>query len=179
MSRSAGSCNTMGTASTMACMVESLGLALPGNAAIPAVDSRRRVLSHLAGRRIVDMVRDDLRPSRILVREAFENAVRVNGAIGGSTNAVIHLLAIAGRAEVPFSLEDWDSLGRDVPTIVNLMPSGEFLMEDFFEAGGLQVVLGSLAEAGFLHADALTVSGGISARTAATRNASMRTSSAR
>lgn len=159
MSRSAGSCNTMGTASSMACMVESLGLALPGNAAVPAVDARRRVLAHLSGRRIVEMVQEDLRPSRILVREAFENAVRVNGAIGGSTNAVIHLLAIAGRADVPFSLDDWDILGRDVPTIVNLMPSGEFLMEDFFEAGGLPVVLRSLADAGLLHAGALTVTG--------------------
>ena len=159
MSRSAGSCNTMGTASTMACMVESLGLALPGNAAIPAVDARRRVLSHLSGRRIVEMVRENLRPSRILVREAFENAVRVNGAIGGSTNAVIHLLAIAGRADVAFSLDDWDRCGRGVPTVVNLMPSGEFLMEDFFEAGGLPAVLRSMIECGLLHADALTVTG--------------------
>ena len=115
MSRSPGHCMTMGTASTMASMVEALGLSLPGNAAIPAVDSRRSVLAHLAGRRIVEMVVEDLRISRILTREAFENAIRVNAALGGSTNAVIHLLAIAGRVGVPLSLEDWDRLGHDCP----------------------------------------------------------------
>jgi dihydroxy-acid dehydratase len=159
MSRSPGSCNTMGTASTMASMAEALGMALSGNAAIPAVDSRRRVMAHLTGRRIVDMVKDDLKPSDVLTREAFENAIRVNGAIGGSTNAVIHLLAIAGRVGVDLTLDDWDRLGRDVPTIVNLMPSGKYLMEEFFYAGGLPVVIRMLGEAGLLNRDALTVSG--------------------
>ena len=160
MSRSTGTCNTMGTASSMASMTEALGMALSGNAAIPAVDSRRRVMAQLSGRRIVQMVKDDLKPSDILTRQAFENAVRTNGAIGGSTNAVVHLLAIAGRMEVDFTLEDWDRCGRDVPTIVNLMPSGDYLMEEFFYAGGLPVVLRHLGEAGLLHKDALTVSGG-------------------
>jgi dihydroxy-acid dehydratase len=159
MSRSAGSCNTMGTASTMASMAEALGMALSGNAAIPAVDSRRRVMAHLTGRRIVQMVKDDLKPSDILTKNAFENAIRVNGAIGGSTNAVIHLLAIAGRVGVDLTLDDWDRLGRDVPTIVNLMPSGKYLMEEFFYAGGLPVVIRRLGEAGLLHKGALTVSG--------------------
>ena len=160
MSRSPGSCNTMGTASTMASMAEALGMALSGNAAIPAVDSRRRVMAHLSGRRIVEMVKDDLKPSDILTREAFENAIRTNGAIGGSTNAVIHLLAIAGRVGIDLTLEDWDRLGRDVPTIVNLMPSGKYLMEEFFYAGGLPVVMRRLGEAGLLHREAITVSGG-------------------
>ncbi|PWW04155.1 dihydroxy-acid dehydratase [Hoeflea marina] len=159
MSRSPGSCNTMGTASTMASMAEALGMALSGNAAIPAVDSRRRVMAQLTGRRIVDMVKDDLKPSDIMTKPAFENAIRANGAIGGSTNAVIHLLAIAGRAEVDLTLDDWDRLGRDIPTIVNLQPSGKYLMEEFFYAGGLPVVLKSLLEGGKLHGDALTVSG--------------------
>ena len=159
MSRSPGSCNTMGTASTMASMAEALGMALSGNAAIPAVDSRRRVMAQVSGRRIVEMVKEDMKPSDILTREAFENAIRTNGAIGGSTNAVIHLLAIAGRVGVDLSLEDWDRCGRDVPTIVNLMPSGQYLMEEFFYAGGLPVVLKRLGEAGLLHRDALTVSG--------------------
>ena len=161
MSRSAGSCNTMGTASTMASMAEALGMALSGNAAIPAVDSRRRVMAHLTGRRIVDMVKDDLKPSDIMTKDAFENAIRTNAAIGGSTNAVIHLLAMAGRTKgVELNLDDWDRLGRDVPTIVNLMPSGKYLMEEFFYAGGLPVVIKRLGEAGLLHKDALTVSGG-------------------
>ncbi|MGH1352825.1 MAG: L-arabinonate dehydratase [Methyloligellaceae bacterium] len=159
MSRSPGSCNTMGTASTMACLAEALGMTLSGNAAIPAVDSRRRIMAQVSGRRIVEMVRDDLKPSDILTRNAFENAIITTGAIGGSTNAVIHLLAIAGRAEIDITLKDWDQLGRDVPTIVNLMPSGKYLMEEFFYAGGLPVVLKSLAEGGRLHKDALTVSG--------------------
>jgi L-arabonate dehydrase len=159
MSRSPGSCNTMGTASTMASMAEALGMALSGNAAIPAVDSRRRVMAHLSGRRIVEMVKDDLKPSDILTRQAFENAIRTNGAIGGSTNAVIHLLAIAGRVGVDLTLEDWDRLGRDVPTIVNLMPSGKYLMEEFFYAGGLPVVIRRLGEAGLLNRDAITVAG--------------------
>ncbi|MCG7509341.1 L-arabinonate dehydratase [Mesorhizobium retamae] len=159
MSRSSGTCNTMGTASTMASMAEALGMALSGNAAIPAVDSRRRVMAQLTGRRIVQMVKDDLKPSDILTREAFENAIRTNGAIGGSTNAVVHLLALAGRVGIDLTLDDWDRLGRDVPTIVNLMPSGKYLMEEFFYAGGLPVVLKRLGEAGMLHKDALTVSG--------------------
>ena len=159
MSRSAGSCNTMGTASSMASMTEALGMALSGNAAIPAVDARRRVMAQLTGRRIVDMVKDDLKPSDVLTRAAFENAIRCNGAIGGSTNAVIHLLALAGRAGVDLTLDDWDRLGAEVPTIVNLMPSGEYLMEEFFYAGGLPVVLKRLGEAGLLNRDALTVSG--------------------
>lgn len=159
MSRSPGSCNTMGTASTMASMAEALGMALSGNAAIPAVDSRRRVMAHLTGRRIVDMVKDDLKPSDVLTKRAFENAIRTNGAIGGSTNAVIHLLAIAGRIGVDLTLDDWDEQGRDIPTIVNLMPSGKYLMEEFFYAGGLPVVLKSLLDAGKLNGDVLTVSG--------------------
>jgi L-arabonate dehydrase len=160
MSRSPGSCNTMGTASTMASMMESLGMTLSGNAAIPAVDSRRRVMAHMTGMRIVQMVKDDLKPSDILKKENFENAIRTNGAIGGSTNAVIHLLAIAGRVGIDLSLDDWDRCGREVSTIVNLMPSGKYLMEEFFYAGGLPVVIKRLAEAGLLHKDAMTVAGG-------------------
>ena len=159
MSRSTGTCNTMGTASTMASMAESLGMALSGNAAIPAVDSRRRVIAQLSGRRIVQMVKDDLKPSDIMTKPAFENAIRTNAAIGGSTNAVIHLLAMAGRVGVDLTLQDWDRCGREVPTIVNLMPSGKYLMEEFFYAGGLPVVLKRLGEGGLLHKDALTVAG--------------------
>ncbi|WP_323013009.1 L-arabinonate dehydratase [Devosia sp.] len=159
MSRSAGHCMTMGTASTMASMAEALGLALPQNAAIPAVDSRRLVLANSAGLRIVDMVKEDLRISKVLTREAFENAIRVNGAIGGSTNAVVHLLAMAGRVGIDLTLDDWDRLGRDIPTIVNLQPSGKFLMEDFYYAGGLPAVMRRLAEAGKLHRDVITVTG--------------------
>ena len=158
-SRSAGSCMTMGTASTMASMVEALGIGMPDNAAIPAVDARRGVLSHMAGRRIVDLVNDDVTISQILTKEAFENAIRVNGAIGGSTNAVLHLIAIARRIGVELNLDDWDRLGRAVPTIVDLMPSGRFLMEDFYYAGGLSTVMAALDEAGLLHRDAITVSG--------------------
>ena len=157
MSRSAGHCMTMGTASTMASMVEALGMGLPSNAAIPAVDSRRRVLARMAGRRIVQMVGEDLRMSKIATRQAFENAIMVNGAIGGSTNAVVHLLAIAGRLGVTLTLDDWDRLGRSMPCIVNLMPSGEFLMEDFYYAGGLPVVIREIGER--LDKDALTVNG--------------------
>src|ERR1700683_3281597 len=159
MSRSAGHCMTMGTASTMACMVEALGLALPQNAAIPAVDSRRYVLAHTAGRRIVEMVRDDLRIAQILTQHAFENAIVVNGAVGGSTNAVIHLLAIAGRIDLKVTLDDWDRLGRDVPTLVDLMPSGRFLMEDFYYAGGLPAVIRALEQRNLIHRDALTANG--------------------
>ncbi len=159
MSRSIGTCNVMGTASTMASMTESLGLSLPENAAIPAVDSRRFAQAHLAGRRIVELVNQDVPISKILTRVAFENAIRVNGAIGGSTNAVLHLLAIAGRVGVKVALQDWDDLGKDVPTFVDLMPSGRFLMEDFYYAGGLPAVMRALGERGFLHRDALTVNG--------------------
>ncbi|MBZ9537612.1 dihydroxy-acid dehydratase [Modicisalibacter tunisiensis] len=160
MSRSAGTCNTMGTASTMACMAESLGVSLPHNAAIPAVDSRRYVLAHLSGNRIVDMVDEDLRLSKVLTREAFENAIRTNAAIGGSTNAVIHLKAIAGRIGVDLALDDWNHIGRGTPTIVDLQPSGRFLMEEFYYAGGLPAVLRRLGEADRLpHKDALTVNG--------------------
>ncbi|MEO8558145.1 MAG: L-arabinonate dehydratase [Rhodospirillales bacterium] len=157
MSRSAGSCMTMGTASTMASMAESLGMALPTNAAIPAVDSRRRVLAHMAGRRIVEMVREDLRMSKILTKPAFENAIVVNGAIGGSTNAVVHLIAIAGRLGVELTLDDWDRLGRNVPCLVNLMPSGKYLMEDFYYAGGLPAVMREVGS--MLHKNALTANG--------------------
>lgn len=160
MSRSAGTCNTMGTASTMACMAEALGTSLPHNAAIPAVDSRRYVLAHLSGMRIVDMVWEDLRLSRILTREAFENAIRINAAIGGSTNAVIHLKAIAGRMGVDLSLDDWTRIGRGMPTIVDLQPSGRFLMEEFYYAGGLPAVIRRLGEHDLLpHPEALTVNG--------------------
>jgi L-arabonate dehydrase len=160
MSRSAGTCNTMGTASTMACMAEALGTSLPHNAAIPAVDARRYVLAHMSGIRIVEMALEGLTLSKILTREAFENAIRTNAAIGGSTNAVIHLKAIAGRIGVPLELEDWTRIGRDTPTIVDLMPSGRFLMEEFYYAGGLPAVLRRLGEANLLpHPDALTVNG--------------------
>ena len=148
MSRSVGTCNTMGTASTMASMAEALGIALPGNAAIPAVDSRRSTLAQLAGRQIVQMIEDELTPSRILTKAAFENAIRVNAAIGGSTNAVLHLVAIAGRLGVDLTLDDWDRCGRGIPTIVDLQPSGRFLMEDFFYAGGLPAVISRLLESG-------------------------------
>jgi len=158
MNRSRGHCMTMGTASTMASMVESLGMGLPHNAAIPAVDARRQVLAQLAGRRIVEMVREDLTMSKILTRAAFENAIRTNAAIGGSTNAVVHLIALARRIGVPLSLDDWE-LGSDVPCLVNLQPSGHYLMEDFYYAGGLPAVLRQLGEQGLLHRDALTVNG--------------------
>jgi L-arabonate dehydrase len=150
---------TMGTASTMACMVEALGLALPHNAAIPAVDSRRYVLAHNAGHRIVEMVRDDLRIGQILTRQAFENAIVVNGAVGGSTNAVIHLLAFAGRVGLKVTLDDWDRLGRNVPTLLDLMPSGRFLMEDFYYAGGLPAIIRALDQRNLIHRDAMTVNG--------------------
>ena len=156
-SRSNGHCMTMGTASTMASMAEALGIAPTGNAAIPAVDSRRYALAQLAGRRIVDLVREDVRMSRILTREAFENAIRVNAAIGGSTNAVVHLLAIAGRAGVPLELDDFDRLGHDLPLLVDLQPSGRFLMEDFYYAGGVPRVVRELGD--LIHHDALTVTG--------------------
>ncbi len=157
MHRSKGHCMTMGTASTMASMVEALGVALPGNAAIPAVDARRARQAQHTGRRIVEMVREDLRISRILTRQAFENAIRVNAVIGGSTNAVIHLLALAGRIGVKLELDDWDRLGAALPCLVNLQPSGQYLMEDFYYAGGLPAVMKEIQH--LLHADALTVNG--------------------
>ncbi|MBI3496875.1 MAG: dihydroxy-acid dehydratase [Proteobacteria bacterium] len=155
--RSAGHCMTMGTASTMASMVESIGMGLPENAAIPAADARRYALAHLVGRRIVEMVKLDLKMSKVLKRENFENAIRINGAIGGSTNAVVHLLALAGRMGINITLEDWDKLGHDVPCIVNLMPSGKYLMEDFYYAGGLPAVIREMGD--YLHKDAMTVNG--------------------
>jgi dihydroxy-acid dehydratase len=157
MSRSDGHCMTMGTASTMACMAEALGMQPPGAAAVPASDSRRYALAQAAGQRIVAMVAEDLRVSKLLTRTAFENAIRVNAAIGGSTNAAIHLIALAGRVGVPLELEDFDTLGRDVPTLVDLMPSGRFLMEDFAYAGGLPAVMRELGD--LLHRDAPTVTG--------------------
>lgn len=157
MSRSRGHCMTMGTASTMALLTETLGMQLPGSAELPADDARRRTSAHLAGRRIVEMVGEDLRPSAILTREAFENAIRVNAAIGGSTNAVVHLLALARRIGVPLTLEDFDVLAREVPTIVDLMPSGAYLMEDFAYAGGLGAVIDQLGD--LLHRNAIGVSG--------------------
>jgi L-arabonate dehydrase len=159
MHRSHGHCMTMGTASTMASMMEALGVGMPGNAAIPAVDARRNVLARMAGRRIVEMVKENLVLSKILVRPAFENAIRALAAIGGSTNAVIHLVAIARRIGVELGVEDFDRLGRGVHTLVNLMPSGKYLMEDFYYAGGLPAVLRELGENDLLHRDALVVNG--------------------
>jgi dihydroxy-acid dehydratase len=157
MHRSHGHCMTMGTASTMASMVESLGIGLPGNAAYPAVDGRRNVLARMAGRRIVDMVHEDLLMSKILTRQAIENAIKVNAAIGGSTNLVIHLLAIAGRIGVDLTLDDFDRLASDLPCLVNLQPSGQYLMEDFCYAGGLPVVMKEIAQ--YLHKDIVTSTG--------------------
>jgi L-arabonate dehydrase len=157
VARSIGHCNTMGTASTMATMVETLGLTLPGASAIPAADSRKKTMAQLSGRRIVEMVREDLTLSKILTRGAFENAIVVNAAVGGSTNLLIHLIAIARRIGVPLKLEDFDAIGSNVPLLVNLHPSGEYLMEDFFYAGGLPVVLKELGNR--LHQDCVTVNG--------------------
>jgi L-arabonate dehydrase len=157
MHRSHGHCMTMGTASTMASMVEALGVGLPGNAAFPAVDGRRNVLARNAGRRIVQMVKDDFKLSQILTREAFENAIRTLAAIGGSTNAVIHLLAIAGRVGFDLKLEDFDRLASELPCILNLQPSGQHLMEDFCYAGGLPVVMKEIASV--LHMNHVTASG--------------------
>jgi dihydroxy-acid dehydratase len=157
VSRSTGHCYVMGTASTMASMAEALGMTLPGNAAIPAPDARRLALAEATGRRIVAMVEEDLRPSRVLTREAFENAIRVDMAIGGSTNAIVHLVALAGRVGVPLPLSVFDRLSRETPFIANVRPSGRYLMEDFFYAGGLPAVLHELAP--LLHTGALTVTG--------------------
>jgi dihydroxy-acid dehydratase len=150
---------TMGTASTMASMVEALGIGMPGNAAYPAVDARRNVIARMAGRRIVELVKQKITISKILTKQAFENAIRANAAIGGSTNAVIHLIAIARRLGVDLKLADWDRLGRGVHTLVNLMPSGKYLMEDFCYAGGLPAVLRELGQEGLLHKNAITVNG--------------------
>jgi L-arabonate dehydrase len=159
MHRSHGHCMTMGTASTMASMVEALGVGLPGNAAYPAVDARRNLLARMAGRRIVGMVGENLVLSKILTKAAFENAIRANAAIGGSTNAVIHLIAIARRIGVELTLDDWDRAGEGVHTLVDLMPSGQYLMEDFCYAGGLPAVLRELGENKLLNKDSLTVNG--------------------
>ena len=157
MHRSHGHCMTMGTASTMASMVESLGIGLPGNAAYPAVDGRRNVLAREAGRRVVDLVRKDVKIGDLLTRQAFENAIKTLAAIGGSTNAVIHLIAIAGRLGVELSLDDFENLGSRLPCLVNLQPSGEHLMEDFCYAGGVPAVMKAIASE--LHLDVMTVSG--------------------
>ncbi|WP_407938194.1 IlvD/Edd family dehydratase [Motilibacter peucedani] len=159
MARSAGHCMTMGTASTMACVAEALGMQLPGSASWPAVDMRRMEVAQAAGQRIVGMVEEDLKPSDVMTREAFENAIRAVAAIGGSTNAIIHLLALAGRLGVPLTLDEFDGLARPVPTLVDLMPSGRFLMEDFCYAGGLPAVLRELSDAGLLNRSAVTVTG--------------------
>ena len=159
MSRSKGHCMTMGTASTMGSMVESLGMSLPRNAAIPAVDARRYALAYMSGKRIVEMVKENLVMSKVVTKKSFENAIKVNGAIGGSTNAVIHLAAVAGRMEIDLSLDDWEKCGKEIPTMVNLQPSGKYLMEDFYYAGGVPVVIKRLLEKGLLSKDALTVNG--------------------
>ena len=157
MHRSHGHCMTMGTASTMACMVEALGIGLPGNAAYPAVDGRRNVLARMAGRRVVDMVHEDLTLSKIMTREAFENAIKTLAAIGGSTNAVIHLIAMAGRIGQKLTVDDFDRLGSDLPCLVNLQPSGQYLMEDFCYAGGLPVVMKEIEQ--YLNTTAITATG--------------------
>ena len=159
MSRSKGNCMTMGTASTMGSMVEALGMSLPHNAAIPAVDARRYALAHMSGKRIVEMVKENLTMSKVVSKDSFENAIKVNGAIGGSTNAVIHLAAIAGRLEIDLSLDDWEKCGKDIPTLVNLQPSGKYLMEDFYYAGGVPAVIRQLLEKNLLSKEALTVYG--------------------
>lgn len=157
MSRSRGHCMTMGTASTMACIAEALGLQVAGGAAVPAVDARRYALAQASGRRAVELVEEELRPSHLLTRQSFENAVRVNAALGGSTNAVVHLLALAGRVGVPLALDDFEALTAGVPVLTDMMPSGRFLMEDFYYAGGLPVVMRELGE--LVHRGALTVTG--------------------
>jgi dihydroxy-acid dehydratase len=157
MARTQGHCAVMGTASTMAVMVEALGLSLPDNASIPAADARRKVLSQLSGRRIVEMVKEDLRISTILTRPAFENAIRINAAVGGSTNFVIHLLAIAGRLGVPLQLEDFDHFSQNIPLLTNIQPSGSYYLEDLYYAGGLPAVIREMGT--LVHTSALTVNG--------------------
>ncbi len=157
MCRSIGHCAVMGTASSMASMVEALGLTLPNNAAIPAADSNRKVLARLSGRRIVQLIKDDVKISQILKRESFENAIKVNAAIGGSTNFAIHLMAIARRIGVELNLEDFDHYSKNIPLVANLQPSGQYFMEDLYYAGGIPAVMNSIQE--FLNKDALTVNG--------------------
>lgn len=157
MSRSRGFCMTMGSASSFAAVVESLGVAMPYNGTLPAVDARRQTMAHLSGRRIVELVRTDQKLSSFLTREAFENAIRVHAAIGGSTNSVIHLLALAGRIGVELSLEDFDTLARGIPLLANIQPSGQYLMEDLHYAGGLPALMNVLA--GKLHLGAKSVEG--------------------
>ncbi len=157
MSRSDGGCMTMGTASTMACMIEALGMTLPGGAAIPAPDSRRKQFCHMAGIEIVKMVKNDVKISDIINRKSIENAIMINAAVGGSTNLLIHLQAIAGRLGIPLNIDDFDKLGSKVPLLLNLMPSGKYLMEDFYYAGGLPVIIKELLP--HLHGDAITVNG--------------------
>jgi dihydroxy-acid dehydratase len=159
MSRSHGHCMTMGTASTMACMTEALGMSLPGAAAIPAVDAGRTRVAQASGQRITEMVREDLRPSAVLSKHAFENAIVTLAAIGGSTNAIIHLLALAGRAGQSVCLDDFDRLSRPIPLLADLQPSGTHLMEDFADAGGLPVITDELLRGGLLNGAALTVTG--------------------
>ena len=157
MSRSAGHCMTMGTASTMATMQEVLGLTLPGASAIPAVDSRKKVMAHLSGNRIVEMVKEGMKMSDIMTRKAFENAIKINSVVGGSTNIVIHMIALAGRIGVDITLDDFDWLGSEMPLLLNLMPSGKYLMEDYYYAGGLPVIIDQLRD--MIHSDALTING--------------------
>ena len=159
LATTSGTCAVMGTASTMGSMVEALGMSLPHNAAIPAVDARRYALAHMSGKRIVEMVKENLIMSKVVSKKSFENAIKVNGAIGGSTNAVIHLAAVAGRLEIDLSLDDWEKCGKDIPTLVNLQPSGKYLMEDFYYAGGVPAVIKQLLEKNLLSKDALTVNG--------------------
>ncbi|MEP7268755.1 MAG: IlvD/Edd family dehydratase [Saprospiraceae bacterium] len=168
MCRSRGHCAVMGTASTMACMVESLGISLSGNASIPAADARRKVMAHRTGQRIVDMVRENQRLSDVLTKEAFENAIKINAAIGGSTNFVIHLLAIAGRIGVQLTLDDFDRCSRGIPLLANLQPSGEYFLEDMYYAGGLPAVIKELS--GLVHGNVITVSGKTVAENVANSN---------
>ncbi len=157
MSRSIGHCNTIGTAATMGGLAEALGMSLPGTSAIPAVDSRRLTSSQLSGRRIVQMVKEGLCMSDIISPYALENAIKVNAAVGGSTNAILHLIALAGRLELPLTMRDVDRLSRDVPLLANLQPNGKYLMEDFYLAGGMVALMNSMSD--ILNTDAFTVSG--------------------
>src|SRR5436190_7774577 len=157
ISRSAGHCTVMGTASTMTSLAEALGMTLPGCANIPAPDSRRLTMAEMSGRRAVELVLEDLRPSQIMTRQALENAITMDMAIGGSTNAVVHLIAIAGRLGIELTLDEFDAISRRTPYIANIKPSGEYLMEDFFYAGGLPAVMREILP--LLHTGAITVTG--------------------
>src|SRR6266446_6561813 len=157
ISRSAGHCTVMGTASTMTSLAEALGMTLTGSANIPAADSRRLTIAEMSGRRAVELALEDVKPSQIMTRQAIENAITVDMAIGGSTNAVVHLIAIAGRLGIDLHLDDFDAISRRTPYVANVKPSGEFLMEDFFYAGGLPVVMKEILP--LLHGDAMTVTG--------------------